>query len=695
MSADTTALIPNTITGRRYLTILFCDLVGFLDLSSQRDPEDVQFVQRQYQDAGRKAVEAYGGFVASFSGDGILAYFGYPLAHENDAERAILAALDIINRVSRLDIVVRQQRIPRLAVRIGLHTGLVALGTEIASSGPAQHSVSGEVVSIASRIQSEAATNAVVISNDTFELIYGLFDTEALGQRQIKGLPYPLFLHKVVRARQDGDRFRGRSRRGASRMIGRSVELEGFAQYWRRARDRQRCLTVFITGEAGVGKTRFVMELCRHPDFADGRILRIHCDEIFATTPLHPFVNFICMQAGLTADDATDTKREKISALLRGLAILSADDLDSVAALIDLATENKTVSAPVTLLSKNKQLDLLASIVRKIIAQRPTMLWVEDAHWLDPSSSELLRLIIANLAAAPTLVVVTLRSFPAPPDLPKADATIALEQLRAEECLDLARSIPGSRALPDEVLLQAAQVADGVQIGREQLVLSLIDEGPPGTGSLRRRGLPLSLAEHISERLDRFRGASRVMQSAACIGRSFTPEFLASVLNDDDKCVSEPLEALVTAEILKPRRDEPQAVYEFRHALLQRLAHESIAKDERKRIHARIVDLTKQGAHRKPALPEVLAYHLTEAEDFREAIQRWLEAGVSASRRSAHVEAIDHLRRGIALLGELSDTRALELSLQAALIGPLSAVNGATSLEFSGCCLGGPELCKA
>jgi predicted ATPase len=353
--------------------------------------------------------------------------------------------------------------------------------------------------------------------------------------------------------------------------------------------------------------------------------------------------------------------------------------------LLGLAFAGTEALAPTPLLFKQKQFAFVASAIGQIARRQPTVLWIEDVHWLDPSSAELLLEVVRGLADTSLLVLLTTRSFPRGPTLPKADEVIDLKQLGPQECLELVRSIPGAHALPDEVLSRAVDAGEGVPLFIEQLVLSLIDERAQAPGRFNK-GLPLTLAEMMSERLDRLPEGRRVVQAAACIGRSFTPDFLSALLKEDAGKMLMPLEELVEAEILRPTPYGAETRFEFRHALLQRMAYESMVQAERRSVHRRIVQVLKQGGRSAPSIPEVMAHHLTEAAEFHDAIKTWLAAGQAAATRSAHLEAIEHFRRGLGLLDRVPEPelrREMELSLQAGLIGSLSPTQGATSADFS------------
>ncbi len=690
-----TADPTSSVAERRYLTIIFIDLVGYTQLSEQLDPEDLRVLQRRYQNLTLRVMERFGGFVARYTGDGILVYFGYPIAHENDAERGIRAALELIKRLSSLDTSIEGGTVAPLAARIGINTGLVLIAPELLSGGAAEHSAIGEAVNLAARLQAEAPSGGVVISKETLDLVEGRFECKALGSRPIKGLSREVAIYQVMRPVPNPKRS-ARVAGAITSMVGRVSDLERLLACWRTVTGERRCQTVAVVGEAGIGKTRLVQELCSRPELADAMMLPTNCLELFASTPLHPVASFLWGRAALSVEDTDDARLQKISTLLDELGLNTPENRQVVASLLGLATMGVgEPAAPTPLLFKRKQYDFVVSVIGRAARRQPTLLLIEDAHWLDPSSAELLLEVVASLRDLPLLVLLTRRSFPKGPALPDMDAVISLEHMNSQDCLEIARSIHGADALSDDTISRAITAAEGVPLFLEQFVISLIEQQP--LGGRKPSSVPLMLGEMMSERLDRRPGGRRIVQAAACIGRSFTPEFLAALLQLPPDAVAESLQALVEAEILLPRRYGAEIHYEFRHALLQRIAYESMVQTERRGSHGRIVDFLRSRASAEPTLPEVMAHHLTEAGKFHEAVGAWIEAGVNAARRSAHVEAIEHLRRGLGLLDQLSDAaprRQLELNLQAALMGSIMATEGATSMRVSECCQRGLELCQ-
>src|SRR4029453_10496682 len=682
----------------RFLTIEFIDLVGFTDLAERLDPEELGLLLRRYQRLAVTTMERFGGFVAQAFGDGLLVYFGYPAAHGNDAERALLAALALVRGLRYLDTNVHGRTVPKLELRIGVHSGLVMIPQELVTSpGSSGYGAVGEAVNLSARLQLEVPSGGIAISQETASIVEGLFECKSLGLKAIKGLSRKVEVYQVLRALPETRRTGSRLRRGAARMGGREAAIERILARWNVTGDESRCQTVAVVGDAGLGKTRLMLELSTRPELADATLLQGQCHEIFASTPLYPIRVFLRGRTGLTADDEESVRLDKISAYLDDIGRDTDENRGLIASLLGVGASEGGTAVATPQLVKQKQYQLIGAIFDQGARTRPVILWIDDAHWLDPSSAELLRDIVAASAKLPVLVVLTMRPFPKGPALPEIDETVRLEHLGLQDCLELARSVPGAAGLSDEMVLKAVEAAEGVPFFLEQLVISLLDEQSRGPAPHRRLGgVPLMLAELMSERLDRRPGSRRIAQAAACINGAFTLDFLLALLEDGAQ-VRGRLEGLAQAEILVPKRGGAEIRYDFRHALLQRMAHESMVQTERRAIHRRIVDVLQNGGGGKPAIPEVLPHHLTEGGAFPDAVGAWLRAGVAADRRSAHVEAVEHFRNGLRLLDRIPEPgarREFELNLQASMMGALLASQSATSPELAACCERGLELCE-
>ncbi|HYI84167.1 MAG TPA: adenylate/guanylate cyclase domain-containing protein, partial [Acetobacteraceae bacterium] len=380
---------------RRYATILFCDLAGYTALSERLDLEDLRDVQARYQRLASRIIERWGGFVASFQGDGVLAFFGYPSAHETDAERAIRAGLELSERVPGLSATPNggggRSHAP-LSVRVGLHTGLVMISPDPADSATGGHGAVGEAVNLAARLQAAGPPGAVLVSRETLELVEGLFDTEPLGPKEIRGLSRVVFVHRVLRARSLADRGWNRARRGATRLVGRDRPLRELVRHWHEVVREGTFRVVHVLGEAGVGKTRLVAELCAKVDGEQTSAVQATCLEIFSNTPLYPAANLLWSRSGLTTGDSAARARAKILRFLSAFGRRATpEEVEVAAGLIGIGgpapEEGAEAASP---LIKQKQFALVTSLLERGMGDQPMLLWVEDAHWLDRSSAELL-----------------------------------------------------------------------------------------------------------------------------------------------------------------------------------------------------------------------------------------------------------------------------------------------------------------
>ncbi len=699
MTTDRKTRAPDASPERRYLSIMFVDVVGFTRLSEEVDPEDLLAIQRRYRQIALNVTERFGGFVGDFAGDGVLVYFGYPTARGNDAERAVRAAFEMVSQLGGTEFPLADGGVRKLQVRIGVHTGLVVVGRETVRAGEAPLGVVGAAVNIASRLQNEAPPSAVVVSGETYSLVRGLFDFVPLGWRTLKGLTQPIEVFHAMRSRPVAlsGPVETRARTGAA-MIGREPGLAKLLACWRAVSASRSGQIIEIAGDAGVGKTRLVNEFCLHPAMSGAALIQIASHELFANTPLYPVGQHLWKRAGLAIEDDAEARQHKLGELLGEWNLRSEQNARILASLPGLGLTAPTVEliAPTPHLFKRARFGLIAEAFHKVAASRPTVLVLEDAHWVDPSTAELLTEITRKRDAA-YLVVVTRRSFPKGPALPAANETIRLEPLREVDCLALARSLPGAQSLSEESIRAACQAAEGVPLFVEQMTRALVDERAQGiTRNRKGASLPLLLAEMMSERLDRLPGSRRIVQAAACLGRSFRPEFLAALLREELAELAEPLELLVEAEILLPKRHGLEIRYEFRHALIRRMADELTLDRDRRWLHARMVELLDREGDVRTA-PEMLAHHQTEAGLFGDAIASWIEAGRKAAGQSAHHEAIDHLNKGLGLLERVPDVtvrRGLEMKLLAVMIGSLTITQGATSFEVSAHCARGLELSR-
>jgi len=676
------------MTDRRYLTIAFCDLVASTTLAEQLDPEELYRIQEAYRSLVVVTAKRFHGHVASFQGDGALIYFGYPIAHDRDAERAVRFGIALRESLPNLDLDVVAGSIGPLSVRIGIHSGLVLISPESGDGWHNDHAVVGQVVNIASRLQAEASANGIAISSETRDLIAGRFEIVFHGARSLKGLRDPVPIYGVVR---EVSALGPLATNGAvaGSLVGRQEPLSRLGDIYRETSASSKLRVVRLSGDAGVGKTRLGVEFVRQLGLPEGQVLAFQCSNLFSSTPLYPISSFL--RAGAAR---FGTEADAIDGLLRTLGMTSTPEgREVLSTLIGKPSANISLT-PAQL--KRRQFDLLLTMFAHAAQAGPLLVWVEDAHWVDPTTAELLETIVQRLANRPALLLITTRTYPRALGLPKSEAEIELGQLKPDESIAIARSVPGARCLDAAAIQRIITLAGGIPLFIEQLTFVKV-RSMEMPDSLPATGLPITLTETLSERLDRLPAARRTLQAVACFGRPITPEVLARVLDLPSAEAWDQLDALVRVELMRPASlEDRRPTYAFRHALLEQLAHESLTQSNRRALHDRIATVLSETE--TETLPEVIAHHLTEAGRFVDAVNAWRAAAVMATRRAADVEAISHLRRGLAVLERLPEAPSrdeTELLLQAALIGPLVATAGPSSQDLLACCRRGTELAMA
>ena len=679
---------------RRYLTVMFVDMVGFTALSDELDPEDLHALTIRYQQLALAVMERFGGFVANFLGDGVLVYFGYPTAHGNDAERSLRAGLELIERISKWEIDVAGRGKQPIAARIGVHSGPVIVGLEVMSAGPISHGVVGKAANLAARLQNEAPVNGVVVSRETMEIVEGLFRFAPLGERRLKGLSGPVEVFQVI-----GPKFSKSGRGaalGASTFMNCEAELAALLTRWRTARDQSCAQVVVVAGEAGVGKSRFISEFLTNPELAGCAFVEAFCREVFGATAFFPIASYLRRRIGLAPEDDESARKMKVERLLAEYEMASAENTKLLAGLPGIAANDAAPTAEAAL-TKLQQIRLLVDLVGRAARDRPVVMCFEDVHWLDPSSSEFLAELVAGLKNTRLMVLLSTRGYPQVPALPSPDEVLRLGPLVAENCLRLAAQVPGSADLPEEAIARAIEASEGTPLFVEQLVRALVDEQKRARADRRPAStLPLVLAEILSERLDRQPQGRRAALAAACLGRSFKSEFLAAVLQEDPLEVAKTLGSLVDAKVMRPLRYGLELQFEFTHALLQRMAQDSMLDADRADMHRAIVTALRDGRAGAVA-PELMAFHLGEAGMHTEAVEAWLAAAVQAARVSADREAIGHAEKGLALLAKTADEakrRALEVDLLSVSIGSINVTEGPTSPTLLQRCERGQALCR-
>ena len=684
-SADDAPAAPPSLAAteaeRRQLTLMFCDLVGSTALSARLDPEDLREVIGAYHAAVAAEAGRFGGYVAKYMGDGVLLYFGYPEAHEDDAERAVRTGLAMAERVAGLETQ------PRLAARIGIATGLVVVGDLIGTGDAQERGVIGETPNLAARLQDVAPSGAVVIAEGTRRLLGDLFELRDLGTVVVKGLPAPVAAWQVVRPSAVESRFEALRASALTPLVGREEELALILRRWRRAKagDGQ---VVLIGGEAGIGKSRLSAALRERLEGEDHIRVRYFTSPHHQDSAFYPFISQLERAARFERDDSVEMKLDRLEALLAPAAP-SAEEVALLGELLSLPAAARYPLPPST--PQRKKEKTYAALLRQLDAlarRRPVLMVFEDLHWIDPSSRELLDRTIERVASLPVLLIATFRPEFTPPwsGLPQVTA-MTLARLDRRTGAAMVAGVAGAEALADELAAEIVERADGVPLFVEELTRAVLEAGGGSEGVETTlagalsptAAVPAALHAPLMARLDRLgRVPKEIAQIAAAIGREFSYELLAPVAERREAELLDALGRLGEAGLVFSRGAPPHANYLFKHTLVRDAAYYSLLRRRREELHARIAAaLEADFANTVAAEPELLARHLTEAGLFEKAVPYWQRAGERATERSAYLESIAHLKRGIETLARLPESRERdeqELHLQAALIAPASAI---------------------
>lgn len=650
---------------RRQLSVMFCDLVGSTALSARFDPEDLREIIGAYHRCVAAAVGRFGGFVAKYMGDGVLVYFGYPQAHEDDAERAARAGLAVIEAVAGL-----AAPMP-LAVRLGIASGLVVVGDLIGEGSAQEQAVVGETPNLAARLQALAKSGELVIADSTRRQIGALFNIDDLGERPIAGLAEPQRMWRVTDESRVLSRFEA-LRSDAAPLVGRDEEHQLLRRRWEQSKAGEGRV-VLISGEPGIGKSRLGAALSETLRDDPHTRLRYFCSPFHQDSALHPFIVQLERAARFERGDTADEKLAKLRGMLAP-ASPAADEVALIAELLSLPN----AAAELNLSPQRKREMLFEALLRQLDAlahRRPVLMLFEDVHWIDPTSRELLDLTLARAARLPLLVIVTSR-----PEFQHGWAgqphvtTLALNRLGGRDGALLVERLAGETGLAPETVEEIAARADGVPLFVEELTKAVLESGGD-IGALARNPspeleIPATLHASLIARLDRLGPLAReVGQIGAVIGREFGYELIDAVAQRSEAELQSGLDRLVEAGLLFCRGAAPHSSYLFKHALVQDAAYGTLLRTRRQELHARAAAvLEAHFADLAERQPELLAHHLTAAGDAERAVEQWLKAGRYAAARLAHLEAIRHFDRGLAALGGLQQgpdrvPREIELQL--------------------------------
>jgi class 3 adenylate cyclase/predicted ATPase len=670
---------------RRQLTVMFCDLVGSTALSTRLDPEDLREIVGRYHACVTETASRFDGFVAKYMGDGVLVYFGYPHAHEDDADQAIRAGLALVNAVGEL------AAPGPLQLRIGIATGLVVVGDLIGAGSAQEQAIVGETPNLAARLQALAEPDAIVVAESTRRLIGGLFELADLGPQLLRGFAEPQRAWRALSENRTLGRFEA-LRSGATPLVGREEEIELLSRRWTRAK-RGEGHAVLLAGEAGIGKSRLTAALMERVTGEPHTRLRYFCSPQHTDSALYPIIGQIERAAGLAQDDTPRAKLDKLDALLAPSST-SPEDAGLLAEMLSLANDGRypTLALPPEQ-RRQRTLGALFAQVEALARQYPVLMIFEDAHWSDPTSLEVLGRTIDRLARLRVLLVMTFRPEYAPLWIAQPQVTmLTLNRLAAGEASTLIDRIAGNHALPSGLRQEIVERTDGVPLFVEEMTKAVLEAGSERAardmaGSVPSAALavPASLQASLMARLDRLGAAKRVAQIGAAIGREFSHALLAAVVDQPEAELDAALDRLIAAELLFRQGLPPHATYLFKHALVRDAAYGTLLREGRRVLHARIADiLERQFAEIAERQPELLARHYAEAGLTEQAARLWGKAGHQSLERSALVEAIEQMSRALALIAALPATAALRrerLRLQVALLTPLFHVKGYASAE--------------
>jgi class 3 adenylate cyclase/predicted ATPase len=712
-TSDSTASTPPVPTRgtleaeRRQLTVLFCDLVDSTRLSQQLDPEDLRQVVRAYQETAAVVVQRFEGHIAQYLGDGLLVYFGYPRAHEDDAQRAVYTGLGIVDAVGILNSRLQAEYGVALAVRLGIHTGPVVVGA-MGGGGRHEQLALGETPNIAARLEGLAAPNSVVISAVTAQLVQRAFVLDALGPQALKGITAPMEVWRVVGPLETLRETTMVAPEDVKPLVGRSEELGLLLRRWEQSKGGQGQV-VLISGEAGIGKSALVNTLRTHVRREELTRVAIRCSPYHTNSALYPVIAHVQQAVRLARDD---TAEEKLTKLERALQPLSLPLHEVVPLMAELLTvplpDGSYPPLPLTPLQQRQQTyDALVAWMLEEAERQPVLVVWEDLHWADPSTLELLGLFIDQAPTAPLLHLLTFRPEFVPPWPTRSHMTpLTLHRLERPQVEAMIVRLANGKTLPVEVIEHIVSKTDGVPLFIEELTKMLLestllreeDEHYALTGPLAAVTIPTTLYDSLMARLDRLPRVREVAQLGAVLGREFAYELLHALTTMDEATLQHGLAQLVDAELFYQRGRPPRARYLFKHALVQDAAYASLLKSTRQQYHRQVAQLLEaRFPDTVAAEPELLAHHYTEAGCHAQAVGYWQQAGTQALQRSANVEAIAHVQRGLALLTTLPDTPQRtqhELDLLTILGPALLATKGYAAQEVLQAYMRARALCQ-
>jgi predicted ATPase/class 3 adenylate cyclase len=665
---------------------MFSDLVGSTALSARLDPEDLREVISAYQKCVAETVRRFGGFVAKYMGDGVLVYFGYPQAHEDDAERAVRAGLELVAAVGGL------KTGTALQTRVGIATGLVVVGDLIGAGEAQERGIVGETPNLAARLQGIAEPNMVVIAEDTRKLLGNLFEFEDLGAKDLKGIAEPVRAWAALRASSVEGRFEALHAAGLTALVGREEELELLLRRWSRAKTGEGQV-VLLSGEAGIGKSRLTAALLERLAGEPHTRLRYFCSPQHTDSAFYPLISQMERAAGLAHDDTPQTKLDKLDAVL-AQSFTPRQDAALFAEMLSLPNDGRYPTLELAPQQRRQRtLEALTTQIEALTRQSPVLMIFDDAHWIDPTSLEALGRAVDRIRTLGVLLIVTYRPEFEPPWIGRPHVTaLTLNRLGEREISAMIDGVVGNKLLRASIRQDIIERTDGIPLFVEEMTKALLEA--ESEGDARRTAaavpspalaVPASLHASLMARLDRLGPAKEVAQIGAAIGREFSHALLAAVVRKPEAEFNSALDRLIAAGLLFRQGVPPHATYLFKHALVQDAAYGTLLREPRRALHARLAEtLESQFAAIAERQPELLARHCTEAGLIENAAGLWGKAGQRSLERSALVEAAEQLTRAVAQIAALPGTPTLrreQIKLQVALITPLIHVKGYAAPE--------------
>jgi len=671
---------------RRHVTVLFSDLVASTALSGRMDPEDLREVISAYQKCVVETVHRFDGFLAKYMGDGVLVYFGYPQAHEDDAERAVRAGLELIAAVTALKF-----RAP-LQTRVGIATGLVVVGDLIGSGEARERGIVGETPNLAARLQGIAEPNTVVIAESTRRLLGSLFELQELGAKDLKGIARPARAWAALRASSVESRFEALHTTGLTALVGREEESELLLRRWSRAKAGEGQV-VLLSGEAGIGKSRLTAALLERLATEPHTRLRYFCSPQHTDSAFFPIIGHMERAAGLVHDDKPQARLDKLDAVLAQTST-STQDAALFSEMLSLPHDGRYPALDlIPEQRRQRTLEALTGQFAALARQQPVLMIFEDVHWIDPTSLEALGRTVDRIRTLPALLIVTFRpEFDAPWVGRSQVTSMTLNRLEEREATAIIARLVGNQELPADVMAEIVERTDGIPLFVEEMTKAVLEAESEGAARRtvaaipsRALAVPASLHASLMARLDRLGPAKELAQIGAAIGREFSHALLASVARKPETELGLALDRLIEAGLLSRQGVQPHATYLFKHALVQDAAYGTLLREPRRALHSRIAGaLESQFSDTTESQPELLARHCTEAGLIEKAAGLWGKAGHRSLDRSALIEATEQLARALDQIAALPSTRDLrreEIKLQISLANALMHTKGFAASE--------------